>query len=431
MQSTISVVDNKSTRTQCSMPTWPRIKQYLIKNFLVLGLLLALIIGLAWPLPGDTIGSWKAGGYSIVKTFNVCLIFFISGLTLKTSEIKAAVQAYAAFIYAIVVILIITPMAGFVTLEIPFDPQEFAIGLAVFCAVPTTLTSGATLVMTANGNYALALMITVCSNVLGVLTAPFALKLILEGVVEGVSINAVQLLIKLLLTILLPLIVGKVVRHTNQRILKFGKKHKVELSMVNNGSLIMVVWQTISKSQESIVNTRFTSILLLIVAGVVLHLVFLSFNSVIAKLVGWKKEEFRAVVILASQKTLPVSVTIISFFSSSVGVQGLIVLPCIIGHLSQLFMDSFIVARWTAIDAKNDPQAAQQEQSEKPECQLTDLEQLSVQDPQDEAEGNDEDKGNPVSVVKLDSLKRMHSLESEQEGRSSDEFSNAQFSDNV
>eukprot|EP01024_Parvocaulis_polyphysoides_P056892 TRINITY_DN602_c0_g1_i5.p1 TRINITY_DN602_c0_g1~~TRINITY_DN602_c0_g1_i5.p1 ORF type:complete len:441 (+),score=33.99 TRINITY_DN602_c0_g1_i5:121-1323(+) len=354
------------------------VQQFVIKNFLVIGLLLALIIGLAYPLPGDTLGSLKAGDYSIIKTINVCFIFFISGLTLRTSEIKSALSAYLAFAYAITAILIITPLAGYIALEIPYQPYEFAIGLAVFCVVPTTLTSGATLVMQANANYALALMVTVCSNVLGVVTVPFALKIILEGVAEGVAIDAVSLLIKLLLTILLPLLLGKAVRHCNPRVLRFGKAHKVELSMLNNGSLVMVVWQTISQSQDSIVNTKFTSILLLILSGIGLHFLYLTINFVSVKLARWEVSEQRAVLLIASQKTLPVAITIISYFGAEVGDQGLITLPCIIGHLSQLFIDSFLVARMVANDTK---QLKNQQRSEK---NVVDVEKAKSKDVDDD-----------------------------------------------
>eukprot|EP01026_Neomeris_dumetosa_P061491 TRINITY_DN5804_c0_g1_i1.p1 TRINITY_DN5804_c0_g1~~TRINITY_DN5804_c0_g1_i1.p1 ORF type:complete len:288 (-),score=33.26 TRINITY_DN5804_c0_g1_i1:685-1548(-) len=203
-----------------------------------------------------------------------------------------------------------------------------------------------------NGNYALALMITVCSNVLGVLTVPFALKLILEGVVSGISINAEELLIKLLLTILLPLLIGKGVQMASKRVQEFGKQYKTELSLINNGSLVMIVWQTISSSQDSIIDTRFTSILLLIASGILLHFVYLTINYGVVKLGRFDVPERRAVLLLASQKTLPVSVTIISYFSADVGDQGLITLPCIIGHLVQLFIDSYIVSRWNASDDK-------------------------------------------------------------------------------
>ena len=52
-------------------------------------------------------------------------------------------------------------MFGFALVQIPFEPVQFRYGLALFSCVPTTLTSGVTLVTGALGNGALALMLTV------------------------------------------------------------------------------------------------------------------------------------------------------------------------------------------------------------------------------------------------------------------------------
>eukprot|EP01023_Acetabularia_acetabulum_P051206 TRINITY_DN5638_c0_g2_i1.p1 TRINITY_DN5638_c0_g2~~TRINITY_DN5638_c0_g2_i1.p1 ORF type:complete len:464 (-),score=27.79 TRINITY_DN5638_c0_g2_i1:1085-2371(-) len=339
-----------TTKNNCFK--WTNVKQFFTKNFLTIGLLLALFVGLSYPVPGDIIASQKLQGYNIAKTLNICTIFFISGLTLRSSEIKAAFSSYCALAYSLVVILLITPFAGMLVLKVPYNPLEFAVGLAVFCAVPTTLTSGATLAMQANGNYALALMITVSSNVLGVLTVPFILKFVLEGVVHGLQIDALQLLESLLLTILLPLILGKIVRHCNKSIMNFGKARKTELSLINNGSLVLIVWQTISESQQTVMSTDLVSILLLVISGIIIHFVFFGLNFLVAKIVKWGIEEQRAVILIASQKTLPVAVTIISYFGAQVGNKGLITLPCILAYLAQLFIDSFIVSRWVANDAK-------------------------------------------------------------------------------
>lgn len=43
-------------------------------------------------------------------------------------------------------ILFLTPLWGFLALAIPFYPPEFALGLAVMACVPTSLSSGVTLV---------------------------------------------------------------------------------------------------------------------------------------------------------------------------------------------------------------------------------------------------------------------------------------------
>lgn len=217
----------------------------------------------------------QAGDYKIVNTVNVCTIFVISGLTLKTDEAVQALKKPAGLIYGLLAILVITPMLGFAMLEIPFDQKAFARGLAIFCTVPTTLSSGVALVtavrsparppadlharsaptrsprrrrsVQAYGNAALALMLTVTSNLIGIVSTPFLLKAIFDS--SNASLDAVDLLIKLLLTILLPLAVGKAAQTLVPGIKPRIKKHKTLLSFISNASLIMIVWQTISGSQ--------------------------------------------------------------------------------------------------------------------------------------------------------------------------------------
>lgn len=286
--------------------------------------------------------------FRVVQTINVCTIFFISGLTLKTADIMAAVKAYVGFIYGLIAILIITPCIGFAMNEIPFSTKEFNVGLIVFASVPTTLTSGVTLVGQARGNTALALMMTVTSNMLGIVTTPYAVSLLLSAGVE-VKLDSIQLLVKLVLTILVPMMVGKTLRELSSHLQTFATSHKVMLGLINNGSLICVVWQTLSRSQSKLIKQDPIDILQVIAAGIGMHLVYLIWNFGAVTLLRIDQKERKAVLILASQKTLPVSVTVISFLSEKVGDLGLVTIPCIVGHISQLFIDAYIVSRWASM----------------------------------------------------------------------------------
>lgn len=124
-------------------------RKFCIKNVLPLGFLLVLIIALSWPAPGEAVGKPQVEGFRVIQTINVVIIFLISGLTLKTDDIKEALgkEGRRGYLYGIVAILGITGCVGFVAAEIPFDVNEFSYGLSVFCVVPTTLSSGVTLVM--------------------------------------------------------------------------------------------------------------------------------------------------------------------------------------------------------------------------------------------------------------------------------------------
>ncbi|XP_038997999.1 probable sodium/metabolite cotransporter BASS4, chloroplastic [Hibiscus syriacus] len=72
----------------------------------------------------------------------------------------------------------------------------------------------------AEGNTAIALAMTVVSNMLGILIIPFSIsKFIADGV--GVHVPTAELLRSLLLTLLLPLILGKVLRESFRGLANF------------------------------------------------------------------------------------------------------------------------------------------------------------------------------------------------------------------
>lgn len=328
---------------------WPWLKKKLIKHFLPLGLLTALIWALAWPLPGRELGNIMAGEFRLISTINVCTIFFVSGLTIKTEDAKAALKAHWSLVYGLLAILLLTPMLGFATQEVPFKPKEFRVGLTLFVCMPTTLTSGVTMVTASKGNSVLALALTCGSNLLGVLTVPFMIKLVLGQL--DVSLDPVNLLVKLAITILIPISVGKAVRETFKAVPKFCTANKTILGMVNNGSLVAIVWQTCSRSSSDILDQTAATIFPVIFAGIIVHVIYLLINGAVtegmerANIMGWK--ERKAVWLLTSQKTLPVAMTILTYLDEDkVGDKGLIAIPMIIGHMSQLFIDSYISGVW-------------------------------------------------------------------------------------
>ena len=291
----------------------------------------------------------------MISTFNVFIIFVISGATLKTEDVWAALKAWQGLVAGLIAILLVTPCFGFGLINIPLGPEEFSIGLAIFAIVPTTLTSGVTLVTQAYGNGTLALMLTVTTNLIGILTVPFFVQWIVASG-TSVEIDAADLLMKMALTVLVPLIVGKAIRESSQRIQEFVKAHKVALGLISNANLICIVWQNLSTSRDTLLDQSAGNVARVVVAGVSMHLVFLSMNYVAVRLLRLDEREMKAVLLMSSQKTLPVSVTVISYLNEDeIGDLGLITIPCIVGHISQLFIDAVIVSRWASQYLKENP----------------------------------------------------------------------------
>lgn len=163
----------------------------------------------------------------------MAVIFFIFGLTTDTSELVTAVKAGRSLIFGLVSILFLSPLFGFICMLIPFKPYEFALGLAVMACVPTSLSSGVTLVIGAYGNGALALLFTVSANILGILTAPLMVKLVLGSVTDA-HVDTADLLVKLGVSILMPVLVGKGLREAVKPLRDTVPKFKAPLYLINN-----------------------------------------------------------------------------------------------------------------------------------------------------------------------------------------------------
>ena len=314
--------------------------KFLQKQFLPVGLVTVALIGLLLPEPGIYMAALPT------QYIAVSIIFFISGLLLRTDEILAAVSAWPATLWGCVSILVLTPVIGaLIAVRLPLEPA-FQIGLALFCCMPTTLSSGIALTGQARGNVALALLLTVLTNIGGIFTVPFALALLLNPVLQTVGpveLSAADLLAKLCVSILLPLAVGKYLRRFVEQ---WATAQRARLSLGNNLALISVPWMKFSQSSERLMQVAAAELLILVAAGLAIHALYLLINTGAVKLlpIGWS--EGKAVVLLASQKTLPVAMTVLAFLPVPDEAKGLIAIPCITFHLGQIFVDAFLATHW-------------------------------------------------------------------------------------
>ncbi|XP_034705536.1 probable sodium/metabolite cotransporter BASS4, chloroplastic isoform X1 [Vitis riparia] len=330
---------------------------FVADNFLPLALVSGVALGLANPTLGCL-----ADRYSLskVSTFG---IFIISGLMLRSGEIGAAAEAWPVGIFGLGSILLFTPLFSRLILQFQLQPREFITGLAIFSCMPTTLSSGVALTQLAGGNSALALAMTVISNLLGILIVPFSIsKFIADGV--GVSVPTKQLLRSLVVTLLIPLILGKVLRESFKGVADFVDKNRKLLSMISAIFLSLVPWIQVSRSRSLLLMVKPAVFLVAIGMGTVLHLVLLAFNALsiqsLSAVSGGSKSPFAkrqntvAFLLVASQKTLPVMVAVVEQLHGTLGESGLLVLPCVAAHLNQIIMDSFLINIWLGKDRTSD-----------------------------------------------------------------------------
>ncbi|CAN4084913.1 unnamed protein product [Withania somnifera] len=322
---------------------------FVSNNFLPLALIGGVALGVANP----TLGCLADRYYlSKISTFG---IFLISGLTLRSDEVGAAAEAWPVGLFGLVSILFLTPLFSKIILLLKLHPQEFVTGLAIFSCMPTTLSSGVALTQLAGGNSALALAMTLISNLLGILIVPFSIsKLIAAGV--GVSVPGEQLFRSLVLTLLVPLIIGKALRECFKGVAELSDRNRKLLSMMSSLFLSLAPFIQVSRSRTLLLLVKPAVFLLAVVLGVLLHLVLFAFNALAIPLLSIisggsessfsKKQNISALLLVASQKTLPVMVAVVEHLGGAFGESGLLVLPCIAAHLNQIILDSFLVSIW-------------------------------------------------------------------------------------
>lgn len=261
-----------------------KVLAFIKAQFLPLAFLVAVLVAMLAPAPGRAVVSVEAGPFRLVEMINIIIVFFISGLALKTDDMGRSLKQWPSLAWAVVAILAITPTLGFAFTAIPFTPPEFGAGLAIFSAAPTTLGVGAALVRQAGGNDALALLILTITNMIAVFTSPLWIKALLGNNPEyNLSFQIPQVLWQLVVTVLVPAIIGKALRDLVPAARRFATKYKEELSMFSVANLAFIVWQTLSAAQNDLVHQKFVNILYVIIAAVVQHGIYLVFNFLVMR----------------------------------------------------------------------------------------------------------------------------------------------------
>ncbi|CAA6660679.1 unnamed protein product [Spirodela intermedia] len=343
--------------------SWARpLLNFVSSNFLPLALLSGIALGLLNPTPGCL-----AHKYSLSK-FSTFGIFW---------DIGAAGEAWPAGLLGLASILLFTPFFAKLILQLHLVPREFVTGLAIFCCMPTTLSSGIALTQphaACEGNSALALAMTVISNLLGILLVPLFLSNFI-GQGAGVSIPTMPLLKSLVGTLLcgslnylgnyfLDFFLNNYPFVFNfsqyRRVAEYVDQNRRLFSTASAVCLSLVPWIQVSRSRTLLLTVQPVAFLAAVATGMLLHLTLLTFNtlalksasaiSVKGESVFSKKENARAVILVASQKTLPVMVAVVEQLGGALGEPGLLVLPCVAAHINQIIIDSFLVNKWLRRD---------------------------------------------------------------------------------
>lgn len=79
--------------------------------------------------------------YLRAQEINMFIVFFISGLSMNTTELRKAMQrdSLPSVIFGWFMIIVVTPTLGFAMREIPLSPPAFSVGQDLIRRMPAYL----------------------------------------------------------------------------------------------------------------------------------------------------------------------------------------------------------------------------------------------------------------------------------------------------
>jgi sodium/bile acid cotransporter 7 len=300
------------------------------KLFLPVGLVLAIVAALLVPGPGILLNrAHMIAGFVII-------IFLVNGWEFKVADTRLNKSFLLAFVLCAGISLFLGPYLGMWVARLFGTGPLMATGLVVMSSVPVTLSSGIVMAEISGGNRAWALLMTIGLNLLGIFTLPLMLTLTLEAGGE-VDISAGTLLLKLVQLVLLPFAAGFVLKRAlGERVGRVPL-----LDYVPSTCVIMTVYAAFALSRDMLEDIPAHSYPLLGGASLVIHLTLLALGLGAALLLRLPRAERNTLLFMSSQKTLPVAISVITIIAAD---SALAMVPCLLFHFIQLFLDSFVAS---------------------------------------------------------------------------------------
>ncbi len=300
------------------------------RHWFLVGLIGVLTVGLLAPTVLRPITDWK-----LARDMIVALVLFATTLPLETRIIGQAARRPLAPLLGSAINGGLLPLAAMGLAW--FLKDELATGLVVAAAAPCTMASAAVWTRRAGGNEIIALMVTAITNLLCFVVTPLWLSLALQ---QTVTIDLGPMVGKLGLLVLLPMTAGQLLRQ-RAAVAHWAATHRSQLSIASQVGILMIVLVGAVHCGLRVAGLAWGelawSLLVLLVIVIVLHVSLLFLGFFLGQWLGLARGDWIAVGIAGSQKTLMIGLQVALMVGS-----GLVVVPMVVYHVSQLVIDTFV-----------------------------------------------------------------------------------------
>lgn len=314
-----------------------------IKDPLLLMILLAVLLAVAFPAQGDF-----ARGFDLVTKLAIGLLFFLYGARLSPQEALAGLKNWRLHGTILTFTYLIFPLLGLALFPLQgLLGQELYLGLLFMTLLPSTVQSSVAFTSIARGNVAGAIVSASASNLLGIVATPLLVMLLMRS--DNLTISG-SVFADIALQLLLPFALGQLLRPW------VGELAQKKLTKyVDRLSIAMVVYAAFSEGVvEGIwAQISFWQLGLLVLVSLALVEFLLWFSGFVCRRLGFSYEDRVAAQFCGSKKSLATGLPMaaVIFAGSSVGA---LVLPLMIFHQVQLMICAIKASSWARARAQEE-----------------------------------------------------------------------------
>jgi solute carrier family 10 (sodium/bile acid cotransporter), member 7 len=312
----------------------PLLKRLRIDPYILL-LLGVMLLASLLPARGaaDEVLGWVANGA-------IALLFFLQGARLSREAVISGLSAGRLHLIIVLATYALFPGIALAINATGIVPQALRPGLLFLACLPSTVQSSIAFVSVGRGNVAAAVCAASLSNLLAVILTPLLVGLLL-GSEAGVSWDTLRAIV---LQLLLPFLAGQLARPL---IGGFVAKHRTLVSVVDRGSIVLVVYRAFGHAVVGGIWTRVSAadLLVLILTCMAILAIVIAIMIAVARALRLGPAEEVVAVICGSQKSLASGAPMAGLLFAPAAA-GMAILPLMVFHQIQLFTASLVAPRY-------------------------------------------------------------------------------------
>lgn len=285
----------------------------------------------------------------LINNGGIALILFLQGLSLAFEKIRSGAGNWRLHLIIQSFTFVVFPIVGLaMDGVVPFfwssQPQAIRDGFLFLCVLPSTISTSVVLTAVARGNTPGALFNAALSNIAGVILTPVLVHLLMTGTGQA-STGFGPLLLKITLLTLLPFALGMLMRPVVKNRVDANKKW---ITRISNAVIVFIVYSAFCDSVKERVWEKYGASQTL-ATGLVVVLLFVGISLLVygvCRFAKLNREDAIAAYFCSVKKTLAMGVPLAALIFGTGGDLSLILLPIMLYHPLQLFVNGVLANRW-------------------------------------------------------------------------------------